>query len=107
MARAQPPLPSESIPSALTTPGWRLEHSYARLPAVFHTAAVPTPVREPRLVIFNRPLAVALGLDADALAGAEGAAVFSGNQLPPGAAPLAQAYAGHQFGHFTDRKSVV
>jgi serine/tyrosine/threonine adenylyltransferase len=52
-------------------------------------------------MVFNRPLAMSLGLDADALAGAEGAAIFGGNRLPAGAAPLAQAYAGHQFGHFT------
>jgi uncharacterized protein YdiU (UPF0061 family) len=58
-------------------------------------------VREPRLVILNRPLATALGLDADALEGPQGAAVLAGNNLPDGSQPLAQAYAGHQFGHFT------
>src|SRR5918993_3809872 len=81
--------------------GWRLEHTYAQLPAVFHAPVAPTPVRAPRLVVLNRPLAEWLGLDADALAGEEGAAIFAGNRLPPGASPLAQAYAGHQFGHFT------
>src|SRR5918993_3380930 len=81
--------------------GWRLEHTYAQLPAVFHAPVAPTPVRAPRLVVLNRPLAEALGLDPDALAGDDGAAIFAGNRLPPGAAPLAQAYAGHQFGHFT------
>jgi serine/tyrosine/threonine adenylyltransferase len=81
--------------------GWRLEHTYAQLPAVFHSPVAPTPVRAPRLIALNRPLAASLGLDADALAGDEGAAWLAGNGLPPGAAPLAQAYAGHQFGHFT------
>ena len=81
--------------------GWRLEHSYAQLPAEFHAPAAPTPVRAPGLVVMNRPLAESLGLDPDALAGDDGAAWFAGNQLPPGALPLAQAYAGHQFGHFT------
>jgi uncharacterized protein YdiU (UPF0061 family) len=81
--------------------GWRLEHSYAQLPPVLHRPATPTPVAAPRLVVLNRPLAITLGLDADALAGEEGAAVFTGNRLPPGASPLAQAYAGHQYGHFT------
>ncbi len=81
--------------------GWRLEHSYAQLPAIFYAAVAPTSVSAPRLLVFNRPLAEKLGLDAAALAGTEGAALCSGNRLPPGAAPLAQAYAGHQYGHFT------
>ncbi len=81
--------------------GWRLEHTYAELPALFHSPAPPAPVRAPRLVAFNRPLAVMLGLDTDVFDGPYGAAIFSGNALPDGARPLAQAYAGHQFGHFT------
>jgi uncharacterized protein YdiU (UPF0061 family) len=81
--------------------GWRLEHTYAELPQLFYSPAVPTPVREPRLIAFNRPLASQLGLDAEALEGSEGAAIFAGNVLPDGARPIAQAYAGHQFGHFT------
>ena len=81
--------------------GWHLEHTYASLPSLFHAPARPTPVREPRLVFFNRPLAIALGLDADALDGPDGAAIFGGNALPEGATPIAQAYAGHQFGYFT------
>jgi uncharacterized protein YdiU (UPF0061 family) len=59
------------------------------------------PVREPKLVVFNEELARLLGLNPDALKGDEGDAVFSGNRLPEGAEPLAQAYAGHQFGFFT------
>lgn len=81
--------------------GWRLEHRYAALPASLHVAVEPTPVRAPNLVILNRPLAEALGLDVDTLTGNAGAEIFGGNRLPPGAAPIAQAYAGHQFGHFT------
>ena len=81
--------------------GWRLEHTYATLPEIFHAQIAPTPVREPKLVAFNRTLAEELGLDADALNTPEGAAIFAGNALPPGARPLAQAYAGHQFGGFT------
>src|SRR6267378_1464147 len=53
--------------------GWRLEHTYAGLPQIFYAPAAPTPVREPRLLAFNRPLAGLLGLDPDALAGPEGA----------------------------------
>ena len=81
--------------------GWRLEHTYAELPQLFHAPASPTPVSEPRLVVLNRPLAATLGLEPDALDGPEGAAIFAGNALPEGARPIAQAYAGHQFGHFT------
>ncbi len=79
--------------------GWNFDNSYARLPAVFHTRVAPTPVAQPRLVLFNPPLARALGLDPDACAHPDAAALFTGNQLPPGAEPLAQAYAGHQYGH--------
>ncbi|HTM33336.1 MAG TPA: YdiU family protein [Vicinamibacterales bacterium] len=81
--------------------GWRLEHTYAELPRLFFTEVAPTPVREPRLVVFNRALAAALGLDAEALDSQAGASIFAGNTLPDGAKPLAQAYAGHQFGYFT------
>ena len=81
--------------------GWRLEHTYTELPELFFSAAAPTPVREPRLVKFNTLLARTLGLDVEALDGHDGAGIFAGNVLPPGARPIAQAYAGHQFGHFT------
>jgi uncharacterized protein YdiU (UPF0061 family) len=79
--------------------GWRLDDSYARLPQPFHVRVEPTPVPEARMVVFNDPLAEALGLEPARLRGE--AAVFAGNALPPGSQPLAQAYAGHQFGHFT------
>jgi uncharacterized protein YdiU (UPF0061 family) len=84
---------------AASRAGWRFDNSYARLPEAFHTRVNPTPVREPRLVIFNVPLAVSLGLDPEALQRGDGADLFAGNQLPEGAEPIAQAYAGHQFGH--------
>ncbi len=81
--------------------GWRLEHTYAELPQLFYSDAASTPVGEPRLVAFNQPLATMLGLEPEALAGSDGAAIFAGNALPDGGRPIAQAYAGHQFGHFT------
>jgi len=59
------------------------------------------PVADPKLVILNEKLASDLGLDADALR-KKGAEIFAGNRLPEGADPIAQAYAGHQFGHFTN-----
>ncbi len=80
--------------------GFRLEHTYTELPALFWSDVTPTPVRDPRLVVFNAPLAAALGLDTGALNGPEVARIVAGNVLPEGARPIAQAYAGHQFGHF-------
>ena len=81
--------------------GWRLEHSYAQLPQLFFSDVRPTPVADPRLVIFNHALADGLGLESAELDGPAGAAIFAGNTVPEGARPIAQAYAGHQFGHFT------
>lgn len=81
--------------------GWNLDHSYAKLPESFFSRLDPIAVSAPQLVLFNEPLALSLGLDAEALQSEEGAAIFAGNALPEAALPLAQAYAGHQFGHFT------
>jgi uncharacterized protein YdiU (UPF0061 family) len=76
-----------------------LEHSYGALPAPFYIRLAPTPVAGPELVVFNRPLAAELGLDAASVE-PRAAELFSGNTLPDDASPLAMAYAGHQFGHF-------
>jgi uncharacterized protein YdiU (UPF0061 family) len=81
--------------------GWRWDHSYARLPELFFVRTRPVPVREPSLVMFNHALAESLGLDATILARPDAHGIFAGNQIPEGAEPIAQAYAGHQFGHFT------
>jgi serine/tyrosine/threonine adenylyltransferase len=81
--------------------GWNFDNSYARLPKTFFTSQNPTPVHSPKIVIFNQSLATSLGLDVQNLQSEEGAAVFAGNKIPEGATSLAQAYAGHQFGHFT------
>ncbi|MDP4145149.1 MAG: YdiU family protein [Bacillota bacterium] len=81
--------------------GWNLDNSYARLPKKFFSSENPTPVRSPKLVILNKPLAATLGLEVQALESDEGTEVFAGNRIPKGASPIAQAYAGHQFGHFT------
>jgi len=88
-------------PATTRTDGWNLTHSYAELPDRLFVRQAPVPVREPRLALFNATLAEELGLDHDALDSPEGAAIFAGNELPPGSNPIAQAYAGHQFGHFT------
>jgi uncharacterized protein YdiU (UPF0061 family) len=76
------------------------DNTYASLPERFFSRVDPTRVRDPRLVKINRPLAALLGLDADRLDSPEGAQIFAGNVVPPGATPIALAYAGHQFGHF-------
>lgn len=81
--------------------GWNLENTYAKLPESFFKRLNPTPVRSPKLVILNHQLAASLGLNDKGLESNDGIAVFAGNQIPVDALPLAQAYAGHQFGHFT------
>ena len=75
------------------------QHSYSALPDRFYARVAPIPVAEPRLLVLNRPLAENLGLDLNVLE-ADAAAVFSGNQPPEDADPIAMAYAGHQFGVF-------
>ncbi len=80
---------------------WRFEHSYSQLsPELFSRQAPATP-RAPRLAIFNDRLAADLGLIDQPVPVDELAAQLSGRRLPEGADPIAQAYAGHQFGHFT------
>jgi serine/tyrosine/threonine adenylyltransferase len=74
------------------------DNSYARLPDRFYTRLAPTPVAQPGLVQVNEKLARELGIDPAALSSPEGLAVLAGNSIPEGADPLAQAYAGHQFG---------
>ncbi|SEO89662.1 protein adenylyltransferase SelO [Propionispora vibrioides] len=81
--------------------GWNFDNSYARLPGVFFTAQQPEPAPSPVLVCCNEALAADLGLSGENLKSEAGVTVLAGNRLPDGAAPLAQAYAGHQFGHFT------
>ena len=80
---------------------WQFDNSYVRLPEVLYSHVHPVSVADPNLVILNEKLAADLGLDTDALREA-GGEIFSGNRLPDGADPIAQAYAGHQFGHFTN-----
>ncbi len=80
--------------------GWSFDNSYARLPNKFFSNLEPTPVSSPDLVIVNSTLAKTLGLNGEELNNEENVGVFAGNRIPDGASPLAQAYAGHQFGHF-------
>lgn len=78
------------------------EHSYFALPARFYARVHPAVAPDPRAVVFNRALAEELGLDVAAVE-SDAAAIFSGNQLPDDATPIAMAYAGHQFGGFVPR----
>lgn len=81
--------------------GWNFDNTYTHLPKLFYSSLNPTSVRLPKLSILNSSLAQSLGLKVKLLQSNDGIAVFAGNQIPDGASPLAQAYAGHQFGHFT------
>jgi len=79
--------------------GWNFDNSYTHLPGLFFSRQNPVPVRSPKLIMLNRPLAASLGLDPDALQ--DEAAMLSGNRTHETSVPIAQAYAGHQFGYFT------
>lgn len=81
--------------------GWNIDNSYTHLPESFFTRLNPTPVRKPKLVILNNQLATSLGLDIQALQSNYNLEVFAGNKVIKNSVPIAQAYAGHQFGHFT------
>src|SRR5947209_9708054 len=83
------------------TGGWRFDNAYARPPDVLFVPARPATVQAPRVSILNHRLADELGLDLGALLPEAAAALFAGQDLPVGSRPIAQAYAGHQFGHFT------
>src|SRR5688572_11804970 len=76
------------------------DNTYSRLPERFYARVKPTPVRDPKVVKINGPLAELLGVDAARLSSDEGAQVLAGNTIPEGADPIALAYAGHQFGNF-------
>ncbi|MBS6042674.1 MAG: YdiU family protein [Clostridium baratii] len=81
--------------------GFNFENTYVNLPEIFFTKKGPSHVKAPSLVKLNSSLAKELGLNIDALQSNEGIEILSGNKIPEGSIPLAQAYAGHQFGHFT------
>ncbi len=81
----------------------RFDNSYARLPETFYSRIGTSPVAAPELVALNETLAAELGLDINALQSRSGLAVLSGSAAPDGADPIAQVYAGHQFGGFSPR----
>ena len=80
---------------------WKFDNTYSKLSKSFRELIKPTPVHKPEIIIFNHQLAKDLNLDFSKLNNEELSNIFSGNDLPKEAITLAQAYAGHQFGHFT------
>ncbi|MDP3962144.1 MAG: YdiU family protein [Pseudorhodobacter sp.] len=96
-------MPKTAMPTTeATPPEFGFDNSYARDLPGLHVAQSPARVKAPRLLALNRGLAFDLGLDPDRLE-PWAADLFSGNRLPVGAQPIAQAYAGHQFGGFSPR----
>ena len=80
--------------------GWHFDHSYIKLPKDFFVEQLPIEVQNPKLILLNEALLKYLGLDKEALSHEAWGSIFSGNTIPEKAHPIAQAYAGHQFGHF-------
>ena len=83
------------------TIGWHFDNSYSRLPKTFKEDIKPAPVNSPEILILNKDLAKKLDLDFSSINNDNLSKIFSGNLLPEGSNSIAQAYAGHQFGHFT------
>ena len=83
------------------TIGWHFDNTYSKLSNTFKEEVKPTPVHNPELVVLNDQLAKDLNLDFSKIEKKDLSQIFSGNTLPKGSATIAQAYAGHQFGHFT------
>ena len=83
------------------TIGWHFDNTYSKLSNTFKEEVKPTPVHNPELVVLNDQLAKDLNLDFSKIEKKNLSQIFSGNTLPKGSVTIAQAYAGHQFGHFT------
>ena len=83
------------------TIGWCFDNTYYRLSDIFKEDIKPIPVKKPELVLLNKTLAENLNLNFSNLDNQKLSELFSGNSLPEGSNSIAQAYAGHQFGHFT------
>ena len=80
---------------------WNFDNTYFNLSKSFRESINPTPVKDPKIILLNNNLAKSLNLDFSKINNNELSEIFSGNLLPPGSNSIAQAYAGHQFGHFT------
>jgi uncharacterized protein YdiU (UPF0061 family) len=91
---------TESTAGSAKTVRFGFDNTYARLPERFYARVNPAPVAAPHLVKVNVELARSLGLDPETLASQQGMEILAGNRVAEGSEPLAEAYAGHQFGHF-------
>jgi len=89
--------------SVAARPLFALDNSYVRELGGLYEPWQAAPAPAPRLLVLNEALATELGVDADALGAPEGVALLAGNAMPEGSSPVAQAYAGHQFGGFSPR----
>ncbi len=81
--------------------GFNIENSYTELPEVFYTKQLPSFVPDPKIAVFNKVLSENLGLNLEPLESEKVVDILSGNKLIDGSNPIAEAYAGHQFGYFT------
>jgi serine/tyrosine/threonine adenylyltransferase len=94
----------------MTDIGWKFDNSYTQLSQNIMSRTLPTKVKSPKIVIVNYELAKQLGLDFSSLNNEDLAQLFTGNEIPKGSDPIAQAYAGHQFGHLAilgDGRAIV
>jgi serine/tyrosine/threonine adenylyltransferase len=89
--------------SVVARPLFAFDNSYVRELAGLYEPWQAAPAPAPRLLALNEELAAELGVEADALRAPDGVAVLAANALPDGASPVAQAYAGHQFGGYSPR----
>ena len=80
---------------------WNFDNTYSKLPEPFREKIDPVKVKNPKLILLNESLAEDLNLDFSKISQSELSALFTGNELPKNSISIAQAYAGHQFGHFT------
>ena len=86
---------------SLSDSGWNLQSSYTQISDKLFSELKPDAVTNPSTVIVNNELAEKLGLNLKGISEEDLSNLFSGNSLPHGSKPFAQAYAGHQFGQFT------
>src|SRR4051794_6240230 len=89
--------------SVVVSPSFEFDNTFARELAELYEPWQPAVVPVPRLLALNDALAIELGLDPNMLRTPEGTAMLVGNKVPASAAPLAQGYAGHQFGNYSPR----
>ena len=80
---------------------WNFDNTYSKLPEPFREKINPVKVKNPQLILLNESLAKDLNLDFSEISQSELSVLFTGNELPKNSNSIAQAYAGHQFGHFT------